>query len=258
MITQVSEKVLIFTALKVGAADAFVLRNSDHVTVIDAATDNKSDTLVAFLNKQGITRIDEMIITHFDKDHVGGADRLINAFHIGTVYTTYRSKDSDQIDEYDAAMKSHGLTETVVTSDTTFTAGDVTYTIYPPKSSSYPEKESNNSSLVVKVTFGENSILFAGDAESARLSELLKNPDLSGTILKVPHHGRYCDKTEAFIKLVHPTYAVITSSKGEPEDKETLNALAANGATPLLTRDGSITFTITKDSVDYLQWRSLD
>ena len=254
----VSDKVLTFTALKVGAADAFVLRSADHVTVIDTATDKKADILVNFLNKQGITGIDELIITHFDKDHVGGADQIINSFDIGTIYTTYRSKDSDQIDEYDAAMKLHGLTENVVTSELSYQVGDVSYTIYPPQSPSYPDKESNNSSLVVKVTFGDNSILFAGDAESARLSELLANSDLSATILKVPHHGRYCDKTEAFIKRVSPTYAVITSSKGEPEDQQTVNTLTANGAITFLTRDGSITFTITKDSIDYLQWCSLD
>lgn len=244
---------LILTALKVGAADAFVLQKNGHVTVIDTATDKKADEVVTFLTDQNITKIDELIITHFDKDHVGGADKLIDAFDIGCVYTTYRSKDSDDIAEYDAAMSAKGLTETVVSSVLTYEAEGVSYTIYPPKSLSYQEKESNNSSLAVKVVYGSNSVLFAGDAESERISELLNTRDLSCTILKVPHHGRFNDLSEAFINYVHPTYAIITSSKDEPEDERVLTALNSIGAQVFITREGTVTFIITPDSITVSQ-----
>ena len=244
---------LIITALKAGAADSFVLLSENHVTVIDTGLDKKADDFVSFLKEQGVTRIDELIITHFDKDHVGGADYIINNFGVENVYTTYHSKDSDDITEYLEALEAKGLTETTVTEKTTWTADGITYTIYPPEKTSYADSESNNSSLVIRVTVGENSMLFAGDAEEERIAELIKTEDLGSTIIKMPHHGRLASNTSELIDYVNPEYAIITSSKGEPEDQEVLDMLTANGTKTYLTRDGDITIILDETGVTIMQ-----
>ena len=244
---------LTITCIKGGAADAFVLISDNHVVVIDTGLDKKADKLVEFLNEQGVTKVDELIITHFDKDHVGGADHILNNFEVGTVYTTYHSKESDDITAYLEALENSGLEETTVSENLTFAVDGISFTIYPPKSPVYYDSTSNNSSLVIRVSLGENSMLFAGDAEYERLSELLKTEGLGSTILKVPHHGRYNANTEAFIKYVNPQYAIITSSNGEPEDQEVLDILAANGTKTYLTKDGDVTITMTADAVEITQ-----
>ena len=244
---------LIITALKGGAADSFVLLTENHVTVIDTGLDNKADKLVDFLKEQGVTKIDELIISHFDKDHVGGADHVINEFEVGKVYTTYHSKDSDDITQYLSALEAKGLTETTVTEVTTWEADGVTYTIYPPEKTSYADKESNNSSLVVRVVSGENSMLFAGDAEAERISELLGTEGLESTILKVPHHGRLAANTNELIQYVSPKYAIITSSKSEPEDQEVLDILTQSGVQTYLTREGDITIIMDESGVTVTQ-----
>lgn len=248
-----TDTTLTITCIKGGAADAFVLISDNHVVVIDTGLDKKADKLVEFLNEQGVTKVDELIITHFDKDHVGGADHILNNFEVGTVYTTYHSKESDDITAYLEALESNGLEETTVSEILTFAADGISFTIYPPRSPVYYDSTSNNSSLVIRVSIGDNSMLFAGDAEYERLSELLKTEDLGSTILKVPHHGRYNANTEAFIKYINPQYAIITSSKGEPEDQEVLDILAANGTKTYLTKDGDVTITMTADAVEITQ-----
>ena len=250
---EASDTTLTITCIKGGAADAFVLISDEHVTIIDTGLDKKADKLVEFLNEQGVTKVDELIITHFDKDHVGGADHILDSFEVGTVYTTYHSKESDDITAYLEALENSGLQETTVTETLNYTADGIFFTIYPPKSPVYYDSTSNNSSLVIKVSLGENSMLFAGDAEYERLSELLKTEGLGSTILKVPHHGRYNANTEAFIRYINPQYAIITSSNGEPEDQQVLDILAANNVQTYLTKDGPITITMTSSTLDISQ-----
>ncbi|WP_081749138.1 ComEC/Rec2 family competence protein [Butyrivibrio sp. FCS014] len=244
---------LIITALKGGAADSFVLLSENHVVVIDTGLESKADKLVEFLKSQGVTRVDELIITHYDKDHVGGADHIISEFEVGKVYTTYHSKESDDITEYIAALESKGLSESTVTELISFEADNVTYTIYPPQKTSYADSESNNSSLVVRVTAGENSMLFAGDAESERISELLETTGLESTVLKIPHHGRIDANTEKLIDYINPDYAIITSSGSEPEDQEVLDMLESRGVKTYLTRDGNVTIVMDSAGIAVTQ-----
>ena len=248
-----TDATLTITAIKGGAADAFVLMNGEHVTLIDTGLDKKADKLVDFLHEQGVTRIDEIIITHFDKDHVGGADHILAEFEVGSVYTTYRSKDSDDITSYTQALITAGLTETVVKEITTLQAGGVTFTIYPPQALVYADDVSNNSSLVIKVSVGENSMLFAGDAEFERIRELLATPGLESVILKVPHHGRIAANSREFIEYISPEYAIITSSNSEPEDQEVLDILDSLGVATYLTKNGNVTVTMTASEVSVTQ-----
>ena len=244
---------LTITAISGDAADAFVLIGENHVTVIDTGLDEYGQELVDFLKEQGVSRIDNLIITHFDKDHVGGADYVVNNFDIGTVYTTYKSKDSDDIDSYLTALSAKGLAETVVTEEVSFEADGISYDIYPPQSTAYEKSQSNNSSLVIMVSVGDNNMLFAGDAEKERIEELLAMDDIQAEILKVPHHGRYEKNTQALIEKVSPQYAIITSSLEEPEDPEVVQILENAGVTTYLNRVGNITITMSADGISITQ-----
>ncbi|WP_022764445.1 ComEC/Rec2 family competence protein [Butyrivibrio sp. XPD2006] len=241
------------TCISGDASDAFVLIGENHVTVIDTGLEENAQELVDFLKEQGVTKVDNLIITHFDKDHVGGADHVINSFDIGTVYTTYKSKDSDDIASYLAALNSKGLSETIVSTETSFEADGVSYDIYPPQSTAYENDDSNNSSLVIMVSVGESNMLFAGDAEKLRINELLALDDIQAEILKVPHHGRYEKNTEALIQKVSPEYAIITSSVAEPEDPEVTQILENYGVTTYLNREGNITITMSDGDISITQ-----
>lgn len=77
----------------------------------------------------------------------------------------------------------------------------------------YDEEDKNNFSLVVRMEYGEKSFLFTGDAKKRRLEELLQKGVEGCTVLKVPYHGRWNDRSELFLKTVNPQYAVITGGK---------------------------------------------
>ncbi len=236
-----------------GKADAILLDVSGSYVLIDCGERNTGKELVKALKDKGIKKLDYLIITHFDKDHVGGADYVVNNFDIGTVYTTYKSKDSDDIDSYLAALSAKGLAETGVTEEVSFEADGVSYDIYPPQSTAYEKSQSNNSSLVIMVSVGDNNMLFAGDAEKERIEELLAMDDIRAEILKVPHHGRYEKNTQALIEKVSPQYAIITSSLEEPEDPEVVQLLEDAGVTTYLNRVGNITITMSADGISITQ-----
>lgn len=243
------DAVLTVEALNVGKADAFVLTSESHTVVIDTATEEEGDRVVDSLNAKGVETVDALIITHFDKDHVGGADLVLDNFTVEKVYTTYQSKDSDDIDEFYVAMNRSELTNEVVWDFTSFTYDGVTYAIYPPGEASYDKDESNNSSLVIRVDTGEGSMLFTGDAEKKRIKELLKIDGLASDILKMPHHGRIEDNTDKLIDAISPTIAVITSSEKEPEDEEVLELLSDAAVETYLTRDGDLTISFTGEGI---------
>ena len=92
-------------------------------------------------------------------------------------------------------------------------------------------------------------MLFTGDAQEERIEELLALDNLQSDVLKMPHHGKLEDNTEALTRHIAPDYAVITSSEEDPEDAEVLSLLEDLGAKVFLTRNGEITVTISADEV---------
>ena len=233
---------LTVTFLDVGKADAIVLSTAGYTVMIDTGTASKATAVVDALNNLGVSTINELILTHFDQDHVGGAAAVLDNFSVDEVIATYESKESDEVNAYHEAVKSHGVDVVEVRSKTERVYDAVNYTIIPPERESYDEDTSNNSSLVVRVTFGSVSMLFTGDIQRERIEELLASgTDLSANLLKVPHHGKEDDDSEKFFKAVSPMYAVITSSKDDKESDSVVKELEDCGARVFLTRKGEVT-----------------
>lgn len=192
-----------------------------------------------------------MIITHFDKDHVGGADILLNHFKVSQVITPDYKSDSTDYQEFAAALAANQLTPTTLTDEFSLEAGNADFTIYPPQQSSY--KGDTDYSLIVSVEHGANNFLLAGDAEEIRLQEFIKQGNLAHTFLKVPHHGRYNSEIMEFFTLVKPKYAVITSSDKNPEEKEVVDALTRLGSTVYTTRQGNIYVSSDGEKIEIKQ-----
>lgn len=237
------------TAFKCGKADAFLLRTANHTVVIDTATEKKGDNFLELIDEQGIDTIDDMIITHFDKDHIGGADQIIRTKNVGKIYTTYLSKDSDDIGEYYNALKEKGYKDLIVKDVISFKEDGVVYTIYPPEATVYKSSISNNSSLAIKVQCADKTMLFTGDAEEERINELISTAGFECDVLKMPHHGRFKKNLDEFVNYVNPKYAIITASKKEHEDIETINILEDKGIETYITRDGDITIKMNAEGV---------
>ncbi len=249
---------LTITCLSVGSADAFIFHTSNSTVLIDTGLKKSYKDIQSTLDEMGISAIDAMILTHFDKDHIGSAAKLLENYDTKQVYTTYLSKDSDMVDDLMEALETQKIDHTIVNEDTTLEMDGVTYTIYPPQRSAYDKDESNNSSLCILVTDGERKFLFPGDAEEDRITELLSMEDLECDVLKLPHHGRYEDNLDALIAKVNPTYAIITSSEEEPADDIVLELLRQRGIETFLTIDGTVIFSTDGTDITWQQETDTD
>ena len=228
------------TVLDEGQADAIILETASHTVVIDTGEKDDGDELVEYLTQNGIKSIDYLFITHFDKDHVGGASELIENIEIGEIITPDYEGNNKEYKNFIAALEENGLSQTKLTDYMTFTLDDSVFEVFPPEKSSYIEDD-NDFSLVINVVHGENTFMFAGDCETARLKELPGQMNMEHMFLKVPHHGVYCDGMDEFIKSVSPVYAVITDSEKKPADDEVLALLEGVGCEIYETTYGSIT-----------------
>ena len=203
--------------LNVGKADCIVLRGSSQTAVIDTGYDDTADTVIKYLDSQGITEIDHLILTHFDKDHVGGASDLLENYRIGAIYQPDYSadeEDSKPYRKYEEALEEMDIHPVTVKETLGIIMDDVVFTVYPPQKIEYDEDKDNNRSLVIAADHGSVRMLFAGDAERERIEEIMTQiADLDFDLLKVPHHGRMEKNSQEFFEA--ESYAAIEAADGQ-------------------------------------------
>ena len=231
------------TAFNVGKADALVVQTQNAVTVIDAGNKGDGKYIDKFLTAQGIDTVDRMIITHFDKDHVGGASRVVNKLKVKEVIVPdYTS----ELEEYQSFMEKIEETETPLTvmamgSSSQWQQDDTACTLYAPLKKDYGRDEENDFSLVLYMQHGDNTFLFAGDAEDPRQQEIMNLNLGKVDFLKFPYHGNYMPTTEKFLDMFAPKYTVVCCSEKEYADPSTVETLEKRKIETYYTCDGNVT-----------------
>lgn len=236
---------------KIGKADSILLTINEQAVLIDTGEDEDGEEIIEYMKKNKIDEIDYLIVTHFDKDHVGGADQILKEVQVSNVITPNYKSDSKQYKQFVKALEEENITPQKLTENLNFQLRDAEFTVNPPEKDFY--SGDNDYSLVTSVIHGNNTFLFAGDAKEERLSELIDAGNLEHTFLKVPHHGRFNDKSEEFFNLVNPKYAVITSSDKNPEEDEVMEALEHLGTEVYVTRKGNIEISSDGETIHIKQ-----
>ena len=224
-----------------GKADAHLIYGEDWAVLIDCGEKGFGKTILGYMEENNIEKLDYLVITHFDKDHVGGAAKVLKNCEVGTVLQSNSPKESEEYDNYIEALGEKQMTAVTVRDRYSFTLGEAQFTVDPPRQEVYEKDESNNSSLITEVALGKVNMLFAADAEDERLEEYTASVNKVYQYVKVPHHGRWQDSNTAFADKVKAEIAVITSSDKEPEDRETVTLFENNGAEVFTTRTGAVT-----------------
>ena len=228
-----------FTVLKAGQADAIFMQTENYNIVLDCGEKDDGDELAELLQEKGVSNIDYLFITHFDKDHVGGFPEVMENVTASNIIVPDYEGNNDDYEKYVETVKNKNLTITALTDDTTFILDDVLFEVSIPKKKSYAEGD-NDFSLVISVTHGENTFLFAGDAEKDRLTEVLSEFGKQYDFLKVPHHGKFNKNTKRFVTTVKPTYSVICDSEKNPAEDETISILQYVGSKTYSTKNGDV------------------
>ena len=190
-----------------------VLTSENSTVIIDCGEKGDGKEILEYLEEKNITSVDYLIITHYDKDHVGGAAKVINNIEVKNVLAPDYEESSDETEKYQKALNESGITPQILTSDISFTLDDAEYTVYAPKQTDYGENNDNDFSLVTKITHGNNVLLFTGDSMEARLEEIMDIGNCD--FLKVPYHGRKIDNLSEFLNAVTPETAVVCTSESE-------------------------------------------
>ena len=228
-----------FTVLKAGQADAIFMQTENNNIILDCGEKDDGDELVELLQEKGISNVEYIFITHFDKDHVGGFPEVMENVTASNIIVPNYVGNNDEYEDYLKTVADKNLEITTLTEDTSFILDDVLFEISVPKKQAYAEGD-NDFSLVMSVTHGENTFLFAGDAEEDRLPEVLSEFGRQYDFLKVPHHGMHNKNTQRFINTVKPKYAVIADSDKNPAENKTVSLLETVKAEIYSTRDGDV------------------
>lgn len=233
----------------VGQGDSELIRLPGGENIlIDAGTSSTEDELVGELRSLGAETLDLVVATHPHADHIGGMAAVIDAFDVRQVVMPRISEsDTPTTKTYENLLQSiadKGLTiMPAEPGDELLSSGGAVLTVLAPNGEDYGDL--NNYSVVLRLTYGEDSFLFTGDAEEASEEEMLSlDWPLTATVLKCGHHGSETSTSPAFLDAVSPQYAVIScgvdNDYGHP-DAVTLEKLEAAGAEVFRTdRQGTI------------------
>ena len=233
--------------LDVGQGDAVLISCDDAYMLIDAGDNDKGTLVQNYLNKQGVEHLDYIIGTHPDADHIGGMDVILYKFDCGTVMMPEVTNDTATYRDVIDTMKEKGYQNTAPVVGDSYSLGSAQFTILGPTDT---YEDTNNNSIVLLLTHGDNKFLFVGDAEEKAEEDILaEGVSVKADVLKVGHHGSRTASSEAFLQAVEPTYAVIScgqdNSYGHPH-AETLNTLRSMGV-KLFRTDEQGTVTATSD-----------
>jgi Metallo-beta-lactamase superfamily. len=214
--------------IDVGQGDSILIEVGNASMLIDAGNNGDGNRIVSYIKDQGINKLDYLILTHPHADHIGGATDVIKALDIDKIIMPKVNHTSKTYENLLLTIKDKDLKITVPNTGDDYSLGGSSFKILAPNSSNY--ERMNDYSIVCKLTFGNTSFLFSGDAETISENEMLsKGFDLKADVLKIGHHGSNTSTSSQFLKAVSPKYAVISVGKdnsyGHPAE-EILSKLA--------------------------------
>lgn len=241
--------------IDVGQGDSTLITCEGHAMLIDTGEATKGTAIQNYLQKQKIDKLDYLILTHPDSDHIGGAPVIITKFQIDKVFTSNYEKDNKTYMKLIQALDNKRLKQTTPKVGTKYSLGTAEFTILAPNNT---YRNPNDASIALLLQNGKNRFLFTGDAEEDAEQDILENGlDISADVYKAGHHGSRTATSEKFFEAVSPSSAVIScgedNSYGHPH-AQTLNTFRMNGVkvyrtdeegTIIATSDGEkITFSV--------------
>ena len=234
--------------LSTGKSDCILIRMDGQTILCDTADRDDLDAILALLRDRGVDRIDALVLSHYDKDHIGSAAGLLAAVTVGEIYGPDYVEDSDEYKALAAGVKATGTPwHRLLGEDVSWTTEHGSVLLDPPD---VDYEDDNENSLIMVLTWREKKLVFLGDAEKSRSSEFLDRvkTDLTMTdgpwaLVKLPHHGDSSGPLKKLLRRTAPFWAVETVSVFEEVESDLLEVLRETGTELYLTRDGAVRIT---------------
>ncbi|MBR6754931.1 MAG: MBL fold metallo-hydrolase, partial [Clostridia bacterium] len=197
--------------IDVGQADSALILCDGKAMLIDGGNTGDSSVLYTYLKKQNIKHLDYVIGTHAHEDHIGGIPGALNFATVGTAYSPVTDYDSKAFENFKKAVEKHKTSLIVPDVGTSFMLGSAKCKVLAVNTTD----DTNNSSIVLRITYGKTSFIFTGDAEREVEQAIInREGNLESTVLKVGHHGSETSSSYVWLREVMPEYAVISVGKG--------------------------------------------
>lgn len=220
--------------IDVGKADSILIKYKDKNILIDAGDMDSKNSVVQYMKRCGVKKLDLLVNTHPDKDHLGQMTNVVYEFDIDKfIFSSVPDSIKPTSYAYESLWFALSYKEVItkdVKSGDDLSIDDLSIKVIAPITKN--EDNTNNNSIVLKMTYKDDSFLFMGDAQKEEEDEILDNKgDVAADLIKIGHHGSKTSTSKDFLNAVNPILAVI--SVGEDSNdlpkQETLQKLYEKG-----------------------------
>lgn len=209
--------------LDIGQGDAFLIRVNGYVILLDTGERRYYEFLIQQLKSLGVNKIDLLIISHMDTDHMGAASLVINDFDIHYILSPSTPGNSEEYNKLCNLINDNKIECRYVKSGKVFSIG---YGCILDILAIDMVQDTNDSSIVMKICYYDNSFLFTGDASSTVLNKIMNEGcDISADVLKIPHHGSDSSSPILFLKETGARIALISVGRDNQYGHPTENVL---------------------------------
>lgn len=246
--------------IDVGNADAILLISEGKAMLIDAGENSSGDEVLSYVKSQGVTELQYAVGTHPHSDHIGGLDTVLYGIPTETLFMPEKEHTTKTYKDVLTAVEETGTHLTVAEAGNSFQLGSTLLTILSPDQ---VWDDLNNNSVVLLAQNGEDSFIFAGDAESDAETVMLETgvvPDID--VLKIGHHGSNTSSSYRWLRETMPEYCVITcgadNDYGHPHKEvlSRLNDLSRINDTAVFRSDYNGNITAYSNGSGQIKWET--
>lgn len=247
---QINKNTLQVHFINVGQGDSILIQVNNKNLLIDSGPNKSEDKLKKHLKKLNISKFDYIIATHPHEDHIGNMSYIINNFDVLNFYAPKVENSTKAFETMVESLIRKDLKIKVLKANikSIDLGKNIVVDVFSPFSNSY--EDLNNYSPIVKISYGNTSFLFTGDAEELSENEVLNAGfDLKCDVLKIGHHGSSSSTSEKFLKASNPSIAVISVGEDNTYGHPTDTVLSRLKETKIYRTDINGNIVITSDGL---------